>query len=110
MLLNLNQSNKLIIAWNYSGRSDIVNALNNIKNKDKITEKKLESHLMTNKIPDPDLIIRTGNQIRLSNFMLWQAAYSELYFSQKLWPDFNKNDLNKALKEFEKRRRNYGSI
>ena len=65
---------------------------------------------MTNKIPDPDLIIRTGNQIRLSNFMLWQAAYSELYFSQKLWPDFNKNDLNKALKEFEKRRRNYGSI
>ena len=104
------QSNKLIIAWNYSGRSDIVNALNNIKNKDKITEKKLESHLMTNKIPDPDLIIRTGNQIRLSNFMLWQAAYSELYFSQKLWPDFNKNDLNKALKEFEKRRRNYGSI
>ena len=107
---NNDQSNKLIIAWNYSGRSDIVNALNNIKNKDKITEKKLESHLMTNKIPDPDLIIRTGNQIRLSNFMLWQAAYSELYFSQKLWPDFNKNDLNKALKEFEKRRRNYGSI
>ena len=65
---------------------------------------------MTNNTPDPDLIIRTGNQMRISNFMLWQSAYSELYFSKKLWPEFTKKDLNNAIIEFKKRKRNYGNV
>ena len=65
---------------------------------------------MTKNIPDPDLIIRTGNQMRISNFMLWQSAYSELYFSKKLWPEFTKKDLNNAIVEFKKRKRNYGNV
>ena len=101
---------KLIIAWNYSGRSDILNAIKRIETKQNITEKKIESYLMTNNTPDPDLIIRTGNQMRISNFMLWQSAYSELYFSKKLWPEFTKKDLNNAIIEFKKRKRNYGNV
>ena len=100
---------KLIIAWNYSGRSDILNAIREIE-KIYITEKEFESYLMTKNIPDPDLIIRTGNQMRISNFMLWQSAYSELYFSKKLWPEFTKKDLNNAILEFKKRNRNYGNV
>tara|TARA_Y100001936_G_scaffold211868_1_gene219597 strand:+ start:1897 stop:2538 length:642 start_codon:yes stop_codon:yes gene_type:complete len=100
---------KLIIAWNYSGRSDILNAIREIE-KIYITEKEFESYLMTKNIPDPDLIIRTGNQMRISNFMLWQSAYSELYFSKKLWPEFTKKDLNNAIVEFKKRKRNYGNV
>ena len=100
---------KLIIAWNYSGRSDILNAIREIEKK-YITEKEFESYLMTKNIPDPDLIIRTGNQMRISNFMLWQSAYSELYFSKKLWPEFTKKDLNNAIVEFKKRKRNYGNV
>ena len=102
-------SNKLIIAWNYSGRTDILEAINKINDKN-ITEEKFSNLLMTKNIPDPDLIIRTGNQIRLSNFMLWQSAYSELYFSTKLWPDFNTKDLNDALNQFMERKRNYGAV
>ena len=101
---------KLIIAWNYSGRSDILNAIRRIKTKQNISEKELESYLMTHNTPDPDLIIRTGNQMRISNFMLWQSAYSELYFSKKLWPEFTKKDLNNAILEFKKRKRNYGNV
>ena len=100
---------KLIIAWNYSGRSDILNAIREIE-KIYITEKEFESYLMTKNIPDPDLIIRTGNQMRISNFMLWQSAYSELYFSKKLWPEFTKKDLNNAIVEFKKRKRYYGNV
>ena len=100
---------KLIIAWNYSGRSDILNAIREIEKK-YITEKEFESYLMTKNIPNPDLIIRTGNQMRISNFMLWQSAYSELYFSKKLWPEFTKKDLNNAIVEFKKRKRNYGNV
>jgi len=108
---NINATSvKLIIAWNYSGRNDILNAIRKIDTKQNITEKELESYLMTKNIPDPDLIIRTGNQMRISNFMLWQSAYSELYFSQKLWPEFTKKDLNNAIIEFKKRKRNYGNV
>ena len=66
--------------------------------------------MYTNKIPDPDLLIRTGNTKRLSNFLLWQIAYSEIYFEKKLWPDFNKNDYNKILNNFRNLKRNFGSI
>ena len=99
---------KLIIAWNYSGRSDIVNALNNIKSKNRITEQELKSHLMTNKIPDPDLIIRTGGEMRLSNFLMWQSAYTELYFTKILWPNFKIKSLNKIISIYINRIRKYG--
>jgi undecaprenyl diphosphate synthase len=79
-------------------------------NKDQLDERLISKYLVTNNIPDPDLIIRTGNEQRISNFFLWQAAYSELYFSKKLWPDFEDKDFFKALKEFENRKRKFGVI
>ena len=76
----------------------------------KINENSLDKNLYTKKIPNPDLLIRTGNTNRLSNFLLWQLAYSEIFFEKKLWPDFNENDYNKILKKFKKIKRNYGNI
>ena len=81
-----------------------------IKNKKKINENNLEKYLHTNNIPDPDLLIRTGNTKRLSNFLLWQLAYSEISFEKKLWPDFNEKDYNKILLKFKKIKRNFGNI
>ena len=75
-----------------------------------INVKNIEKNLYTANIPDPDILIRTGNTSRLSNFLLWQIAYSELFFEKKLWPDFNENDYNKILKKFRKTKRNYGNI
>ena len=105
----------LIIAASYGGKWDIINAakefLKENKNdaqKKKITEKSVQKHLQTNNFPDPDLIIRSGGEKRLSNFYLWQSSYSELYFSNKYWPDFNKNDLDKALDDYFNRKRKYG--
>ncbi|MDC1112275.1 undecaprenyl diphosphate synthase family protein, partial [Candidatus Pelagibacter sp.] len=80
------------------------------KNNDKITEKNLIKYLQTKDIPDPDLLIRTGNTKRLSNFLLWQIAYSEIFFEKKLWPDFNEKDYNKIIKKFKNIKRNYGTI
>ena len=74
------------------------------------TRKKFEKLLYTTGTPNPDLIIRTGGQKRISNFLLWQSAYSEMYFTSKLWPDFNKKDVIKALNDFKNRNRNYGKI
>ena len=76
----------------------------------KITENKVKKNLYTKNIPDPDILIRTGGKKRLSNFMLWQLAYSELYFLDKLWPDFKPQDLTKILKHFYKTKRNFGGI
>ena len=103
---------ELIVAWNYGGRQEIINAVNKLikQNINNVDETQFEKLLYTSEVPNPDLIIRTGGQKRISNFMLWQSAYSEMYFTSKLWPDFNKRDVIKALNDFKKRNRNYGKI
>jgi len=107
------KNNKLQVnlALNYGSKSEIVFALKNLINKKKnINEKNIAKYLFTKNIPDPDILIRTGNNKRLSNFLLWQIAYSEIYFEKKLWPDFTQNDYNKIILNFQKIKRNYGSI
>ena len=81
-----------------------------IKKKQNISEKKITSNLYTSEIPDPDILIRTGNTKRLSNFLLWQLAYSEIFFEKKLWPDFNENDYLKIINKFKLIKRNFGRI
>ena len=99
------------LALNYGSKSELINAFKKI-NKDKlnINIKNIEKNLYTSNIPDPDILIRTGSTNRLSNFLLWQLAYSEIFFEKKLWPDFKENDYNKILKKFSKTKRNYGNI
>ena len=80
------------------------------KNKENINEKNLTKYLQTKNIPDPDILIRTGNTKRLSNFLLWQAAYSEIFFEKKLWPDFNEKDYYKIIKKYKNIKRNFGNI
>jgi len=106
-------NNKLQInlALNYGSKSEIINALKNLqKNKEKINEKNLSSYLQTKDIPDPELLIRTGDTKRLSNFLLWQLAYSEIFFEKKLWPEFTENDYNRIIKKFKNIKRNFGKI
>jgi len=99
------------LALNYGSKYEIINALKNLgKNKEKITEKNLVKYLQTKNIPDPDILIRTGNTQRLSNFLLWQLAYSEIFFEKKLWPEFNEKDYNKIIKKFKSIKRNFGKI
>ncbi|MDC3175473.1 polyprenyl diphosphate synthase [Candidatus Pelagibacter sp.] len=99
------------LALNYGSKSEIINAFKIIKkNKINITEKTLSQNLQTKSIPDPDLLIRTGNTKRLSNFLLWQLAYSEIFFEKKLWPAFNERDYNAIIKEYKNIKRNYGKI
>ena len=99
------------LALNYGSKSELIYAFNKLKKKKlSITEKNLEKYLYTDKIPDPDILIRTGNTKRLSNFLLWQLAYTEIFFEKKLWPDFNKDDYCKILKKFKITKRNYGNI
>ena len=106
-----NKKLQINLALNYGSKSELINAFNLInKNKKKINEKSISKYLFTQKIPDPDLLIRTGNTKRLSNFLLWQLAYSEIFFEKKLWPDFKENDYNKILNKFRKIKRNYGNI
>tara|TARA_B100001996_G_scaffold358009_1_gene322285 strand:+ start:108 stop:782 length:675 start_codon:yes stop_codon:yes gene_type:complete len=106
-----NKRLQINLALNYGSKSELINAFNLIKkNKAKINEKNISKYLFTSNIPDPDLLIRTGSTQRLSNFLLWQIAYSEIFFEKKLWPDFNENDYNKILKKFKKIKRNYGNI
>ena len=106
----------LILAINYSGKWDIINATKKIiENNPKgdlanFNEKYFEKNLSTSNIPDPELIIRTSGEQRISNFYLWQSAYSELYFTNILWPDFSKKELNNAIFEFKKRNRRFGSV
>ena len=106
----------LILAINYSGKWDIINATKKIiENNPKLdlanfNEKYFEKNLSTSNIPDPELIIRTSGEQRISNFYLWQSAYSELYFTNILWPDFSKKELNNAIFEFKKRNRRFGSV
>ena len=100
----------LVVAASYGGRWDIINAVNSLKelNKDKISEEDLTSLLSTSKFRDPDLCIRTGKEKRISNFLLWQLAYTELYFPDLLWPDFDDDEFEKALLEYSSRTRRFG--
>ncbi len=99
------------LALNYGSKSELINAFKKVsKKKQNINVKNIEKNLYTSNIPDPDILIRTGNTNRLSNFLLWQMAYSEIFFEKKLWPDFKENDYNKILKKFKKIKRNYGNI
>tara|TARA_B100000902_G_scaffold217136_1_gene206390 strand:- start:4138 stop:4812 length:675 start_codon:yes stop_codon:yes gene_type:complete len=106
-----NKKLQINLALNYGSKFELINAFQQIKkNKIPISEKNLEKYLLTKNIPDPDILIRTGNTNRLSNFLLWQLAYSEIFFEKKLWPDFNEKDYNKIIKEYKKIKRNFGKI
>jgi len=106
-----NKTLQINLALNYGSKFEIINAIKKIKkNNDKINEKNLSKYLETKNIPDPELLIRTGNTKRLSNFLLWQIAYSEIFFEKKLWPEFNEKDYILIIKKFKKIKRNFGTI
>jgi undecaprenyl diphosphate synthase len=106
-----NSKIQINLALNYGSKSELVNAVKKtIKNNIKINEKNIEKNLFTKNIPDPDILIRTGNTKRLSNFLLWQLAYSEIFFEKKLWPDFNEKDYSKIIDKFRKIKRNFGNV
>ena len=117
-LLNLSEKKtskntklQINLALNYGSKSELIDAFKKIKkNKITISEKNLSRNLQTKNIPDPDLLIRTGNTKRLSNFLLWQLAYSEIFFEKKLWPAFNEKDYNRIIKEYKNIKRNFGKI
>ena len=106
-----NKKLQINLALNYGSRYELVKAFKNLnKNKERINEKNINKYLLTQNIPDPDILIRTGNKKRLSNFLLWQIAYTEIFFEKKLWPDFNENDFIKIIKKYKKIKRNFGKI
>jgi undecaprenyl diphosphate synthase len=106
-----NTTLQINLALNYGSKFEILNALKKLnKNNDKINEKNFKKYLQTKNIPDPELLIRTGNTKRLSNFLLWQLAYAEIFFEKKLWPDFNEKDYVRIIKNFKKIKRNFGNI
>jgi undecaprenyl diphosphate synthase len=109
-----NEKLVLNIAWNYGGRDEIVCALQEIIKAgipaDKINEEVITKHLFTHGSPDPDLIIRTSGEMRVSNFLIWQSAYAEWYFTPTLWPDFNKDELKKAIDDYSHRKRRFGKL
>ena len=99
------------LALNYGSKFELLNAFKKLKkNNEKISEKNLKRYLQTQNIPDPEILIRTGNTKRLSNFLLWQIAYTEIFFEKKLWPEFNKKDFVKIIKSYKKIKRNFGNI
>ena len=111
-VIKFTKKNKKIIvnlAINYGSKIEIVNAVQKSR-KNKVTVNLLNNNLYTNNLPNPDILIWTGGHKRLSNFMLWQLAYAEIYFLDKLWPDFNDKDLKKVINDFKKIKRNFGSI
>ena len=107
-----NKKITLNLALNYGSKEEIINAFSNLisKKKRKININNFEKELYTRNIPDPEILIRTGGTKRLSNFLLWQLAYTEIFFIDKLWPDFNENDYNKIIKKFYNIKRNFGNI
>ena len=117
-LLNLSEKKtsnntklQINLALNYGSKLELVNAFKKLnKNNERINEKNISKYLQTKNIPDPEILIRTGNTKRLSNFLLWQVAYSEIFFEKKLWPDFNEKNYNIILKKFLTLKRNFGSI
>jgi undecaprenyl diphosphate synthase len=107
------KNNKLQInlALNYGSKFELINAFRYLKkNNEKINEKNINKYLLTKNIPDPDILIRTGNTHRLSNFLLWQLAYSEIFFEKKMWPEFNERDYNRIIRNFKNIKRNFGKI
>jgi undecaprenyl diphosphate synthase len=110
-ITNNNKTLQINLALNYGSKNELINAVNLIKKKRiNFNEFNINKYLYTCNIPNPDLLIRTGNTNRLSNFMLWQLAYSEIFFEKKLWPDFTIKDYNKILMKFKKTKRNFGKI
>ena len=108
---NKNTKLQINLALNYGSKLELINAFKKLlKNRDNINEKNLKKYFYTKDIPDPDLLIRTGNTKRLSNFLLWQLAYSEIFFEKKLWPDFNEKDYIRIIKKFKTIKRNFGKI
>ncbi len=118
--VELTKNNKTLhlnIALSYGSRNEILRAVKNIVKEcgnkelgiDEINEESFKRYLFTYNMPDPDLLIRTSGEIRLSNFLLYQMAYTEFYFTEVLWPDFNKNELFKAIESYQKRKRRYGN-
>ena len=106
-----NSSLQVNVALNYGSKNELINSMKNIrKKKIKINENNIDNNLFTKNIIDPDILIRTGNTQRLSNFMLWQLAYTEIFFEKKLWPDFKSDDFKKILNKFKLIKRNFGSI
>ena len=113
-----NTATTLVLALNYSSRTEIVDAVRALSaevaagrlSAEEIVAEKISAHLYTRAIPDPDLLIRTSGEMRLSNFLLWQLSYTEIHVTEKLWPDFGKADLREAIAEFNKRQRRYGGL
>ena len=106
-----NSKLQINLALNYGSKIELINAFKKLKkNNEKINEKNLIKYLETKNIPDPEILIRTGNTKRLSNFLLWQIAYTEIFFEKKLWPDFNEKDFVKVIKKFKTIKRNFGKI
>jgi undecaprenyl diphosphate synthase len=113
-----NPATTLILALNYSGRTEIIDTVRRLCGEavagrvsgDAITEETFSQHLYTRDYPDPDLLIRTSGELRLSNFLLWQLSYTEIYVTQKMWPDFGKEDLRDAIAEYNKRQRRFGGL
>ena len=112
VILKTKKNKKIIInlAINYGSKHEILNAVQKIKNSKKININKINSNLYTSGQPDPEILIRTGGKKRLSNFLLWQLAYTELFFLDKLWPEFNEIDLKKIIKKYHQIKRNFGNI
>ncbi len=108
---NKNDKIQINLALNYGSKEEIITSVKKIiKSSKSINEKNIRKYLYTKDIPDPEILIRTGNRFRLSNFLLWQTSYTEIFFVKKLWPDFNKNDFNNIIFQFQKMRRNFGGI
>ena len=107
----MNNKIQINMALNYGSREEIISALKKVcKKKITINEKNIKKNLYTNNIPDPEILIRTGNRNRVSNFLIWQTIYSEIFFIKKMWPEFNKKDFNEIISKFKKINRNFGGI
>ena len=110
-ITNKNKKLQISLALNYGSKEELLNAIKLVnKNKEKITEKNIENNLYTSGMPNPDILIRTGDTHRLSNFLLWQSAYTEIFFEKKLWPDFKRNDFKRIINNFKNLKRNFGAI
>ena len=106
-----NKRLQINLALNYGSKAELINSFKElVRNKELINEKNINKYLETRDTPDPDILIRTGNTKRLSNFLLWQMAYSEIFFEEKLWPDFNEKDYFKIIKKYKSIKRNFGNI
>ncbi len=110
-LTKFNKKIQINMALNYGSREEIINSIQKLKKKKiSINEKNISNFLYTKNIPDPDILIRTGNTNRISNFLLWQSIYTEIFFLKKMWPDFTTSDFNKIINKFKKIKRNFGGL